>query len=53
MKKYLYLSFVLVFSLFIGNVSVNAQEYYYINDNGITFTKDQYDFITEMYYDGY
>lgn len=53
MKKYLYLSFVLVFSLFIGIISVNAQDYYYINDNGVTFTKDQYDFITEMYYEGY
>ena len=53
MKKYLYLSFALVFSLFVGIVSVNAQDYYYINDNGVTFTKDQYDFITKMYYDGY
>ena len=53
MKKYLYLSFVLVLSLFVGIISVNAQDYYYINDNGVTFTKDQYDFITEMYYEGY
>ena len=53
MKRYLYLSFVLVFSLLFGIVTVNAEEYYYVNDNGITFTKDQYDFITEMYYDGY
>lgn len=53
MKKYLYLSFVLVCSLFIGIISVNAQDYYYINDNGVTFTKDQYDFITEMYFEGY
>lgn len=52
MKRYLYIP-VIVFSLFIGIITTHAQEYYYINDNGITFTKDQYDFITEMYYDGY
>ena len=53
MKKNLCFLFVLIFSLFIGILSVNAQDYYYINDNGVTFTKDQYDFISEMYYDGY
>lgn len=53
MKKYLYLSFIFVCSLFIGFISVNAQDYYYVNDNGVTFTKDQYDFITKMYFEGY
>ena len=53
MKKHLYFLLFIVFSIFVGIVSVNAQDYYYINDNGVTFTKDQYDFITEMYYEGY
>ena len=53
MKKYLYLSFFFLCSIFVGILSVNAQNYYYINDNGVTFTKDQYDYITEMLYDGY
>ena len=53
MKKIINISFVLVVSLLIGIVSVNAEEYYYINDNGITFTKEEYDFFTAMYYDGY
>ena len=53
MKKYLYLSFIFVCSLFIGLITVNAQDYYYINDNGVTFTKNQYDFITKMYFEGY
>lgn len=53
MKKYLYLSLILVIGLFIGMISVSAKDYYYVNDNGITFTKDQYDFISEMYYVGY
>ena len=44
---------VLVSLLFIGIISVKAESYYYINDNGVTFTKNEYDFITEMYYDGY
>ena len=53
MKKIISISFVLVVSLLIGIVSVNAKEYYYINDNGITFTKEEYDFISAMYYEGY
>lgn len=53
MKKSMYLLVILLISIFFGISNVNAKEYYYVNDNGITFTKDQYDFISEMYYDGY
>ena len=53
MKKKFNLILILLIGLFIGTVSVRAEEYYYVNDNGITFTKDQYDFISEMYYEGY
>ena len=50
MKKILYL---LVFSfLFIGINEVKASTYY-TNTKGVDFTKEQYDFITDMYYDGY
>ena len=53
MKK-LY-NFILLFFLCftIGLLSVNAKEIYYTNKNGITFTKEEYDFFSEMYYDGY
>ena len=52
MKKFLNFTavFVLIFTISILNVS--AQEFYK-NDNGVTFTKEEYDFFTEMYYDGY
>ena len=53
MKKIVNLSLVFVMALLIGIISVNAKEYYYVNDNGITFTKEEYDFFTAMYYDGY
>ena len=48
MKKILLL--VLMFG--IGIIDANAQSYY-INNNNIKFSKEQYDFITAMYYDGY
>lgn len=52
MNKLINLSLVLVISLFVSMITVNAKAYY-VNDNGVTFTKDEYDFFTAMYYDGY
>ena len=49
MKKYIS---VFLISLFFG-LSVVIAEPYYVNDNNVSFTKDEYDFITKMYYDGY
>ena len=46
--KYLFV-FVLVF---IGLNTVKASTYY-TNSSGVNFTEEQYDYITEMYYDGY
>lgn len=52
MKKFL--NYVMIFVLLmIITTSVNAQEIYYENSNGITFTKEEYDFFSKMYYDGY
>ena len=52
--KRLSVIFSFVFLTFIlFNVSVNAEDYYYVNDNGITFTREEYDYFTKMYYDGY
>ena len=53
MKKSYYV-ILLILTVFMTNVgNVNAQETYYINDNGISFTKEEYDFFSKMYYDGY
>ena len=52
MKKFLNYAMIFVL-LMIITTSVNAQEIYYKNSNGITFTKEEYDFFSKMYYDGY
>lgn len=52
MKKFL--NYVMIFVLLmIITTSVNAQEIYYENNNGVIFTKEEYDFFSKMYYDGY
>lgn len=54
MKKIAKILFVLIVSLiFISNVSAKEREIYYTNDNGVTLTKEEYDFLGEMYWDGF
>ena len=48
MKKALLITFGVLFSLSL----VNA-ETYYTNDKNVEFSKDEYDFISNMYYEGY
>ncbi len=40
---------------FLGVITqqVNAEEIYYENEKGVVFTKEQYDFFTAAYYDGF
>lgn len=52
MKKIFTFGF-LIFSLLFLNANVNAQDCYYLNDNGICFSEREYEFFTKMYYDGY
>ncbi|MBQ7030849.1 MAG: hypothetical protein IJN13_00560 [Bacilli bacterium] len=40
-----------VFLSFFSNVS--AQENYYVNENNVALTKEEYEFITDMFFDGY
>lgn len=50
MKRFL----CLLMFMFIGVLNVNASNnMYYKNEYGVEFTKEQYDFFTNMYYDGY
>lgn len=47
---------VLVVSLLITSLNVRAAEnesYYYQNNNNINFTREEYDFLSEFYYEGY
>lgn len=48
MKKVLFALFLILLSF-----SLVKAESYYVNDNGVELSKDEYDFITNMYYEGY
>lgn len=39
--------------LFLSISLVNAKDIYYINENNVYLTKDEYDFVVNMFYDGY
>lgn len=45
--------FSLIISTFLFINVVNAEEIYYMNEKGVSFTKEQYDYIGKMYEDGY
>lgn len=51
MRKMLYLMLFTLF-LVIAN-DVNAEEIYYTNANNVSFTKEQYDYFTAMFQEGY
>ena len=52
MKKIFKTLFVFMLA-FIVISNVNAKEIYYTNDNGVALTKEEYDFLGEMYWDGF
>lgn len=49
MKKFIY---VIIAGLLILPGAVLAKDNYYTNDNGVTLNKEEYDFLTMMYWDG-
>ena len=52
MKKFLnYVIIIMLCMIITGNVS--AKEIYFENSNGVTFTKEEYDFFGKVFYDGY
>lgn len=50
MKKKIIFLFLMIFSSLL---LVNAKEFYFINENNVSLTKTEYDFIVSMFYDGY
>lgn len=45
---------VFLFLLFLSSVLfVNAEEIYFINDNNVSLTRQEYDFVGNMFYNGY
>ena len=51
MKKKFLLS-ACIFSIFIFTTNVKAEEVYFINQNNVEFTKEEFDFITYMFWEG-
>jgi len=55
MKKIILLSGTLLVSI-VGALLINtdliAEDIYYTNKNGVDFTKDEYDFLSKMYWEG-
>lgn len=51
MKKKFLLSTCL-FSMFLLTTDVQAKEVYFVNQNNVKFTKEEYDFISYMFWDG-
>lgn len=52
-KKIRKLFFLLSVILLFGIFDVNAKEVYYSNVNNVELTKEEYDFLSKMYWDGY
>lgn len=52
MKKRFMIILLLVFLLLINIKNVYAKEKYFTNNNGVTFSKEEYDFLTQMFWDG-
>lgn len=48
-KLFLVIGLIMVFAF----TNVTAREYYYTNDNGVSLTKEEYDFLSKFYWDGY
>ncbi len=53
MKKRNLLFLILVSVVFIPTFAFAKDEAFYTNDNGVSLTEKEYNFITEMYYEGY
>lgn len=53
-KKLVVILFMLLLSIFsMTNVNAEEREIYYTNSNGVELTKEEYDFLTEIYWNGY
>lgn len=52
MKKKILVIMLLITLSFINAGNVSAKETYYLNDNNVAFSKDEYDFLSNMFWDG-
>ena len=52
MKKNILIVTLLMLVFFINSNNVFAKETYFVNDNGVSFSKEEYDFLTQLFWDG-
>ncbi len=52
MKKSILIISLLSFIFFISSDNVFASDIYFVNDNNVSFSKEEYDFLTRLYWDG-
>lgn len=52
MKKNILIVTLLMLVFFINLNNVFAKETYFVNDNGVSFSKEEYDFLTQLFWDG-
>ncbi len=52
-KKFIYLLFVFALFLIVSLMKVEAKNLYYINNNNVSLSKEEYLFISDLFYDGY
>ena len=52
MKKSILIIPLLLFIFFISSNKVFASDVYFVNDNNVSFSKEEYDFLTNLYWDG-
>ena len=55
MRRYIKLSIVIVLFLLVTITAnnVSAKEIYFTNDNGVSLSKEEYDFFKQLYWDGF
>lgn len=51
-RKIVFISLMLLQLIIPFNI-INAEEIYYINDNNVELTKEEYDFLSKFYWEGY
>lgn len=53
MKKFTVFFTIITISFMFLSLRVSAEEGYFINSNGVTFSQDEYDFVSRLVYEGY
>ncbi len=52
-KTKIFLGSIAVFAMCCVMKNVSAEEFYYVNDNGVALTEKEYQYISDLYWDGY